>query len=82
MKKIYYTKESPCSLIIEREESRKPKVVTEEIFREELQRLVDLAVEGEENPVHQAINHLRMWDIPTLPNQIVDSMMLEGPVYL
>ena len=79
MKKIYCTKENPWSLIIEMEESRKPKRVTEVMFREELQRLVDKAVEEGENPVHQAIDHLRMADLPTLPDQIVDSMMLEDP---
>ena len=68
MKKIYCTKESLWSLIIESEEDRKPKKVTIQMFRAELQKLVDQAVEEGENPVHQAMDHLRMWNPPVYPS--------------
>ena len=82
MKKIYCTQEKPWSLIVKIEEPMKPRKVTEEMFREELQRLVDQAVEEGDNPVYQPVDNLRMWDLPTLPNQVVDSMMLEDPVLM
>ena len=79
MKKIYCTAEHPETLIVELEEG-KSKVVTEELFREELQRLVDLSVEEGNNPVHQAMDQLYMRDVPTSPSQVVESMMLEDPM--
>lgn len=79
MKKIYCTAEHPYNLIVELEETM-DKTVTEEMFTEELQRLVDQAVEDGENPVHQAEDHLRMWEDPAYPSQVVTSMMMEDPV--
>lgn len=78
MKTIYCTKEHPYNLIMELD---RPMKVTEELFRQEIQRLIDQAVEDGENPVHQAIDHLRMADYPTNPQNLLESIMQEDPIY-
>lgn len=75
---IYCTKEFPYNLIIALD---KPQLVTEDLFRKELQRLIDLAIEDGDNPVNQAIDQLRMWDYPSSPQQLVSSMMSEDAIY-
>ena len=33
------------------------------------------------NPVRQAIEYLKMWDYPTSPKDLLQSMMEEDPIY-
>jgi len=80
MKTIYCTKEHPWNLIVELEDNY-CKTVTEHLFRKEMQRLIDQAVEDEDNPVHQAIDQLRMADYPTDPKNLLQSMMQEDAIY-
>jgi len=80
MKTIYCTEEYPDNLIVELEGNYN-KTVTEHLFKKELQRLIDQAVQAGDNPVHQAIDQLRMADYPTSPQDLVCSMMGEDCIY-
>ena len=77
MKTTYCTREHPYNLITQKEQP----VVTEELFREELQRLIDLSVAQGDNPVHQAQDQLRMADSPTSQQDLLQSMMQEEAIY-
>ena len=77
MKTIYCVAEQPYNLIVELE---RPQQVTEQLFRQELQRLIDQAVSDKENPVQQAIDHLRMADHPTNPQNLLQAMMQEEAI--
>ena len=79
MKTIYCTEEHPFILIVEMEDNRH-KTVTEDLFRQELQRLIDQAIEDGDNPVHQAEDQMR-FGFGVLEWDLVEAMMREDCIY-